>query len=78
MIGCPSIICLLRVFPVTDLHGKRSPFRRKNQDHPMVHISCVLALVLSCKRYQQRLRLVWFVEQTKAQSQQWDVVWVIR
>lgn len=44
----------------------------------MVHISCVLALVLSCKRYQQRLRLVWFVEQTKAQSQQWDVVWVIR
>lgn len=78
MIGWPSIICLLRVFCVTDLHEKEGRLATKNQDRPVVYIFYGLALVLSCKRYQQCLRLVWLVDQAKAQSQQRGVVWVIR
>ena len=57
---------------------KRAALRRKNQDHPVVYIFYGLALVFSCKRYQQCLRLVWLVDQAKAQLQQRGVVWVIR
>ncbi len=37
-----------------------------------------LALMFSCKRYQQGARLVWLEEQAKAQLQQRGILWMTR